>query len=136
MAQPAHTSCGPRWRAIRSGKCKIWCAQQTVVGALLFLLYIDDIASNISSTIKLFADDCFLYRLIKTTNDTDIRQEDLAKLSDWSKIWLMNFNVKKCNSMSITTKKKVLTPHEPYNIGGSALDRVSDEFFLQFLTKN
>ena len=104
--------------------------QGTVLGPLLFLLYINDIGSNISSTIKLFADDCLLYRRIETTNDTDLLQEDLEKLSDWSKLWLMNFNVKKCNSMSITTKKKVLTPHEPYNISGSALERVSEATYL------
>ena len=47
---------------------------------LLFLLYINDIESNISTEIRLFADDCILYRTIKSAADPLALQSDISKL--------------------------------------------------------
>ena len=55
--------------------------QGTVLGPLLFLVYINDLPSRVSSTARLFADDCLLYRAIKSTDDHQTLQEVL-----WS-IW-------------------------------------------------
>ena len=70
--------------------------QGTVLGPLLFLLYINDIANRVSSSIRLFADDCILYRVIKCENDSIILQRDLDLLSQWATLWQMKFNVSKC----------------------------------------
>ena len=70
--------------------------QGTVLGPLLFLIYINDIASDVSSSIRLFADDCILYRTIKCEADSIILQRDLDILSQWSSLWQMKFNVSKC----------------------------------------
>ena len=70
--------------------------QGTVLGPLLFLIYINDIASGVSSSIRLFADDCILYRTIKCEADSIILQRDLDILSQWSTLWQMKFNVSKC----------------------------------------
>jgi len=43
--------------------------QRMVLGPLLFLLYVNDICTGIRSSIRLFADDCVLYRVIKITED-------------------------------------------------------------------
>ena len=67
--------------------------QGTVLGPTLFLIYINDIADNITSNIRLFADDCVLYRTINSTSDNITLQEDLNKLVHWSNIWQMDFNV-------------------------------------------
>ena len=61
--------------------------QGTVLGPLMFLIYINDIVENISSQIKLFADDCLLYRVIKTEQDTVSLQRDLDTLSHWALVW-------------------------------------------------
>ena len=55
----------------------------TVLGPLLFLLYINDITHNIQSSIRLFADDCILYRYrhIKSGNDRTVLQQDIHALS-------------------------------------------------------
>ena len=56
--------------------------QGTVLGPLMFLLYINDITRSITSPLRLFADDCLLYRVIDSQNDASILQQDLDKLSE------------------------------------------------------
>ena len=50
--------------------------QGTVLGPLLFLLFINNITEKLSSTIRSFADDCLLYNEIKSASDTVALQED------------------------------------------------------------
>ena len=57
----------------------------TVLGSTLFLIYINDIAHDIHSTIRLFADDSVVYRQINSPDDHRILQEDIQKLVEWSK---------------------------------------------------
>ena len=82
--------------------------QGTVLGPLLFLIFINDIATNVSSSIRLVADDCLVYRETRTREECKLLQGDLGELVAWSKTWGMLFNVSKCNIISITnaTKKK------------------------------
>ena len=54
---------------------------------------------TIRSMCKLFADDSKLYLTIKSRNDQEIIQSDLFKLCDWSKNWLMPFNIVKCKAI-------------------------------------
>ena len=70
--------------------------QGTVLGPLMFLLYINDITRSISSPLRLFADDCLLYRVIDSQHDASILQQDLDRLSEWVHIWQLRFNVSKC----------------------------------------
>ena len=66
---------------------------QCCMGPLLFIIYINDLLEYIKHcSIRLFADDCVLYRLIFDHNDTTLVQEDLHTLQTWSQDWLMNFN--------------------------------------------
>ena len=69
--------------------------QGTVLGPLLFLLYINDLTNEVSS-IRLFADDCILYQVIKSKNGSIILQHDLNLLSQWTTVWQMKFNINKC----------------------------------------
>ena len=57
--------------------------QGTVLGPLLFLLYIHDLPDNIYTSMRLFADDCILYTPIRTQNDSSLLQYDLLKLQKW-----------------------------------------------------
>ena len=58
--------------------------QGTVLDPLMFLLYINDISVGINSSIRLFADDCVLYRVIKSTENHDHLQQDLNTLVEWT----------------------------------------------------
>jgi len=79
--------------------------QGTVLGPVLFLLYINDIPSVITSQVRLFADDCLLYRPILSDADRVALQRDLDFLEKWCDTWGMRFNAKKCQIMSITRGK-------------------------------
>lgn len=75
--------------------------QGTVLGPLLFLCHINDLPDSVKSQVRLFADDCLLYRVIRSVRDSEILQRDLASLERWAEDWGMRFNAKKCYVMSI-----------------------------------
>ena len=73
-------------------------SQDSVLGPLLFLVYITDLPSCISSTARLFADDTLLHRQITC-------EEDLDALEEWETKWQMEFNPIKFETLHITNKR-------------------------------
>ena len=102
--------------------------QGSVLGPMLFLLYINDISSNITSQMRLFADDSILYREINSPDDHRILQEDLDKLIIWAKTWQMSFNVSKCHLLSITRKRSPSTYN--YHMDGEIVAKVPSSPYL------
>ncbi|KAI8518818.1 hypothetical protein Bbelb_020750 [Branchiostoma belcheri] len=93
--------------------------QGTVLGPLLFLLYINDLPDQLDSNVRLFADDCLLYVELSTQTDSQLLQKDLNTLEEWQSKWLMQFNPEKCYIMHMTNKR---TPHATsYQFCGQAL---------------
>ena len=75
--------------------------QGSVLGPTLFLIFINDISENISSHIKIFADDTKIYRSIQSQNDIQTLQNDIDLLSQWSLTWKLLFNSNKCMHLHV-----------------------------------
>ena len=75
--------------------------QGSVLGPILFLIYVNDIPEMVNCSIKMFADDTKLFRTVKSIDDCNILQNDLDTLSQWTNEWLLSFNVDKCKVMHI-----------------------------------
>ena len=102
--------------------------QGSVLGPMLFLLYINDINNTIKSQIKLFADDSVLYRNICNQNYQVILQNDLDTISSWAERWLMELNINKCSVLSIILKRNSI--FHDNNILGATLKRVANHDYL------
>ena len=112
------------------GKVTSGVPQGSVVGPMLFLLYINDLPECISpgTTVRLFADDCMLYRNIRSEADTIQLQEDLDALQQWEDDWLMKFNPKKCQTLHVTNKRRPII--KSYNIHGEFLEKTNTAKYL------
>ena len=90
------------WANVTSGV-----PQGTVLGPLLFLLYVNDLDSVVkNSKIKLFADDVLLYAPANTQQECSALQDDLTAISNWTNCWQLKLNIVKCEALAITNKRK------------------------------
>jgi len=99
-----------------------------VLGPLLFLLYINDITDNIQSNIRLFADDCIVYRTIRSQNDSCKLKNDISSLLRLAETWQVRFNSKKCHILSISRQRNKSSP--VYYLGTDELSTVSSHTYL------
>ena len=76
--------------------------QGSVLGPLLFLAYVNDIGRNIESNIRLFADDCVIYREILTKEDMITLQRDVDRLGEWAVDNAMKINLSKSKALCFT----------------------------------
>ena len=82
--------------------------QGSVLGPLLFLLYINDLPENIQSQVRLFADDTAVYLTVTNMQDSQVLQSDLESLQHWERTWDMEFNPGKCQVIHITRSKSLV----------------------------
>ena len=68
------------WARVKSGVPQLG----SILGPLLFILYINDLPDTVTCEIKLFADDTKIYSTIKDTSDTLLLQQNLYKVNEWS----------------------------------------------------
>jgi len=90
--------------------------QGSILGPLMFLVYINDIIADINAHIQLFADDTSLFMVVNSPNATAaVLQSDIDKISSWADKWLVCFNPLKSESMLIS--RKINKPsHPPLNM--------------------
>ncbi|XP_065679753.1 uncharacterized protein LOC136094094 [Hydra vulgaris] len=78
--------------------------QGSVLGLLLFLIFINILPDQVKNPIKLYADDSKIINVIKNPNDSISLQNDINNIMTWSFIWLTKFNYEKCKVMHIGKK--------------------------------
>jgi hypothetical protein len=79
--------------------------QGTVLGPLLFLAFINDLPEVVSSPVRIFTEDCLVYRSINKMEDTAALQNDMSALQQWESDWQMMFHPEKCTTIHISKKR-------------------------------
>ena len=105
------------WQNVLSGV-----PQGSILGPLLFLIYVNDMPDIVATTAKMFADDTKVYNKIKVIENCHELQDDLNNLSAWSYKWLLRFNETKCVVLKIRLSIQYM-----YTLNGHALDTVSSQ---------
>ncbi len=75
--------------------------QGSVLGPVLFVLYINDLPAHVDSGVKMFADDTKVYRQVSTVEDCEALQKDINELENWSNTWQMRFHPQKCKVLRV-----------------------------------
>ena len=96
--------------------------QGSVLGPILFLVYINDPPDEVRSPVRLFADDTALYITMESEDDSSALQTDLDILSAWETRWDMEFNPSKCQVVHATGSRK--TVKTDYVLHGQVLESV------------
>jgi len=104
------------WRRVISGV-----PQGSVLGPILFLIFINDLDSGLQNWILKFADDAKVFGRISSLPSAMALQMDLARLLQWASEWQMTFNVDKCKVMHIGKSNE----HFSYYMDGVKLEKVS-----------
>lgn len=103
--------------------------QGSVLGPLLFIIFINDITESCKNNIRLFADDALLFGPALTNKQISAIQDDLDSLFDWSVKWQMEFNPKKCEVINFSCPSMALTSYN-YHLNGIILTSVQDTKYL------
>ena len=106
------------WKSVLSGV-----PQGSVLGPILFLIYINDLDDDITSEVLKFADDTKVFRKIKSDADRQHLQDDLNKLIEWSEKWQMLFNFGKCKCLHTGHGNE----NAQYTMGGTVLNTTVKE---------
>ena len=97
--------------------------QGSVIGPLLFLLFMYNMPNQIKCNIQLFADDAKIFKTVKNEEDHQDLVKDLDNLENWARLWQMKFNVGKCKVLHLGRRN----PRYEYNMGDRTLETATEE---------
>ena len=97
--------------------------QGSVLGPLLFLLYINDLPNGLNNIVNLFADDL---KLIGNAKFPNLIEQDLRLLEDWENQWLLRFNPSKCKVLHMDFNRSP-SSYSNYSLNGVTLNSISTE---------
>ena len=108
------------WKPVKSG-----IPQGSVLGPILFVIFINDMPEVVQSICQLFADDAKIFDTVnlRDLNSGNRLQEDINAVSSWSSRWQLPFNVKKCKVLHIGNTN----PCRRYKMNNHYLDDVEEE---------
>jgi hypothetical protein len=129
-------------RVIIDGQASTWLPvssgvpQGSILGPLLFLMYINDLPDHLSEDTMcgMFADDTKIARHIKNPEDSVSLQHDIDAMSNWGDSWGLKFNVKKCKHLPICLHLSDNT--NKYTLNGTILDTVDNMIDLGVTVTN
>ena len=102
--------------------------QGSVLGPILFLVYINDLPEQVRSKVRLFADDTALYLTLNDINDSRTIQNDLDHLQIWEADWDMEFNPSKCQVIQVSRARHPIPAR--YSLHGHILEVVHHAKYL------
>ena len=111
------------WRPVLAGV-----PQGSILGPLLFLIYINDLPNELKSNAKLFADDTSLFTIVKDKNKSaNMLNNDLRRISKWAYNWKMLFNPdpSKPAQEVVFSRKKKLQSHPTISLNNIQVERAS-----------
>jgi hypothetical protein len=97
--------------------------QGSIIGPLLFIIFINDITDSLTSASLLYADDLKIYKIIKTQLDVFDLQEDVRRIENWCARNGMKLNVCKCKAMCFSRKTVPSVPY--YSLEGEQLEIIN-----------
>ena len=116
------------WEDVTSG-----IPQGFVIGPVIFVIFINDLPDVVKQSVQMFADDTKMWSKISNLQDCVYLQEDIDKLQEWSKKWLLAFNTTKCKIMRLGNNQI----DYQYKMGENNLEETISEKTWEFtLTTN
>ena len=114
-----------RIKGAYSRRLNVWSGvpQGSVLGPVLFTLFINDLLNDVVSLGKIFADDTKLIKVVDFVDDADVLQRDLNRLCEWCKTWKMEFNTGKCKVMHYGANNNRFL----YHMEGNVLETTKEE---------
>ncbi|KAK3106442.1 hypothetical protein FSP39_020186 [Pinctada imbricata] len=106
----------------------------SVLGPILFLIYLNDLPEHVKSQVRLFADDTALYLSLNKLEQQNTLQTDLDNLHTWELSWNMEFNPSKCQVIQISRSRKPL--QTSYTLHGQTLQTTTDAKYLGITLTN
>lgn len=131
MADTMRTMCNSRWGEFNKMSCKVRSPTRNCswpIDVPYIYKSFNDLGDNISSTLRLFADDSLLYLTVSSLNDCQRLQDDLNQLISSTNKWQMTFNASKCFVLRITNKRTIVDYN--YTMHGQQLKKVSHNPYL------
>ena len=119
------------WRPVLAGV-----PQGSILGPLLFLIYINDLLNELKSNAKLFADDTTLFTIVKDkTESANILSNNLSEISKWAYDWKMLFNPDPCKPAQevVFSRKKKTQSHPAISLNNIQVKRTSYQKHLGLL---